>query len=155
WGLAALGSPNGPTRAYAYGGALIVTAGVVALVAAVSTRKSVVTRTLAARPLAYLGRLSYGIYLWHWPLWVWTQRQGWWDLTVLGPWLHAFVLTLATVALAAASYRFVESPIRYGRVGRFLVPRRTLIGLAAVLTSLFVVDQAVVVPYAGAALGRT
>jgi peptidoglycan/LPS O-acetylase OafA/YrhL len=154
WGLAVLGGPSGVTGAYAHGGALVVTGSTAVLIAAISSSTSVVTRLLAAPPVAYLGRLSYGIYLWHWPLWIWTQRGGWWDLTGLGRPLHALVLTLATVALAAVSYRFVETPIRYGRVGRFLVPRRTVVAVAAMLTTIFVVDRIAVVPYAGAALGR-
>ena len=155
WGFATLGGPSGATNTYAYGGAVVVAASTAALIAAVSMRTSVATRALAAAPVAYLGRLSYGIYLWHWPLWVWTGRQGWWDLTGLGAGLRALVLTAATVGLAAASYRFVESPIRYGRVAKFLLPRRALVALAATLTALFLVDQSAVVPYAGAALGKT
>ena len=155
WGFASLGGPSGATSTYAYGGAVVVAASTAALIAAVSMRTSVASRALAAAPVAYLGRLSYGIYLWHWPLWVWTGRQGWWDLTGLGVGLRALVLTTATVGLAAASYRFVESPIRYGRVAKFLLPRRALVALAATLTALFLVDHSAVVPYAGAALGKT
>jgi hypothetical protein len=155
WGLATLGGPGGATASYARGGALVVALATAALVAAVSTSSSVATRALAAAPVAYLGRLSYGIYLWHWPLWVWTQRGGWVDLTGLGAPLHAAVLTVATIVLAALSYRFVEWPIRYGRVARFLIPWRTLAAVGATLAAMFVVAQTTVVPYAGAALGRT
>ncbi len=155
WGMATLGGPGGPTAAYAHGGALVVTAGTAALIAAVSASRSVATRALAAGPVAYLGRLSYGIYLWHWPLWVWTQPGGWWDLTGLGAPLRICVLTVATIVLAAASYRFVESPVRYGRVASFLVPRRMVVVLGMTLAALFFADQTAVVPFAGAALGRT
>jgi hypothetical protein len=155
WALATLGGPGGATSAYAHGGATVVAASATAVIAALAVASSVVTRVLALGPVAYLGRLSYGIYLWHWPLIVWTGYHGWFDLTGLATPLRACVLTLATVALAAASYRFVESPIRYGTIGRFLVPRRTLVVLGAVLTGLFLVNQGVVVPHAGAALGRT
>jgi peptidoglycan/LPS O-acetylase OafA/YrhL len=155
WGLTALGGPGGATAAYAHGGAVVVAASATAVIAAVAASAGAVTRVLAVRPVAYLGRLSYGIYLWHWPLIVWTGAHGWWDLTGLGTPLRACVLTVATVALASVSYHVVESPIRYGTVGRFLVPRRTFVVLGAVLTALFFADQGVVVPHAGAALGRT
>ena len=155
WALATLGGPGGATSAYAHGGAAIVAASATAVIAAFACATSGATRMLALRPVAYLGRLSYGIYLWHWPLIVWTGYRGWWDLTGLGTPLRAFLLTVATVALAAASYHLVESPIRYGTIGRFLVPRRTFVVLAGVLTALFFVNQNVVVPHAGAALGRT
>jgi peptidoglycan/LPS O-acetylase OafA/YrhL len=155
WALATLGGPGGATSAYAHGGAALVTASATAVIAALAAATSAVTRMLAVRPVAYLGRLSYGIYLWHWPLLVWTSYRGWWDLTGLGTPLRACVLTVATVALAAASYRFVETPVRYGTIARFLVPRRTFVVLAVALTALFVVDRGIVVPHAGAALGRT
>ncbi len=155
WGFVSLGGPGGATAAYAHGGAVLVTASTAALIAAVTVSRSAPVRVLAVAPVAYLGRLSYGIYLWHWPLWVWTRQGGWWDLTRLGAPLHAGVLTVATVALAAASHRFVESPVRYGQIARFLAPRRTAVVLAATLAALFFADRTAVVPYAGAALGRT
>jgi peptidoglycan/LPS O-acetylase OafA/YrhL len=155
WALASLGGPNGATALYAGGGAVVVAASTAMLISSVCFSTSCATRLLAAAPIAYLGRLSYGIYLWHWPLWVWTQRQGWVNLTSLGAPMRAAVLAVVTVALAAFSYRFVESPIRYGRIATFLVPRRTLVLLAATLATLFLVNRTAVVPYAGAALGRT
>ncbi len=155
WGVATLGGPGGATAAYAHGGALVVTASTAAIIAAISVSTGMATGVLAWAPVAYLGRLSYGIYLWHWPLWVWTRPRGWLDLTSLGWAWHALILTAATIVLAALSYRFVEAPIRYGTVARFLVPRRALIVLGATLTALFFANQTVVVPYAGATLGRT
>ena len=52
-------------------------------------------RWLAARPLCYLGRVSYGLYLWHVPVFV---AIGW----------KAGIP--ASLAIAALSYRFVERP---------------------------------------------
>ncbi len=155
WALATLGGSSGATSAYAHGGAAVVAASSAALIAALAARRSAATRVLGVGPVAYLGRLSYGIYLWHWPLIVWTGYRGWLDLTGLGTPLRVSAVTLATVALAAASYRFVESPIRYGTIARFLVPRRTFVVLAGVLAALFFVNRGFVVPHAGASLGRT
>ena len=155
YALATLGGPGGATSTYGHGGAALVALSAAAVIAAFAARTSAVTRILAVRPVAYLGRLSYGIYLWHWPLFVWTGSRGWWDLTGLGTPLRACLLTMATVALAAVSYRFVESPVRYGTVAKLLVPRRAFMALGGVLTALFFVDQGLVVPHAGAALGRT
>ena len=63
--------------------------------------ESLASRALGVQPLRYVGRASYGIYLWHLPL------------------MHAagvpFGLLLTTVA-AAVSYRYVEAPVR--RLGR-------------------------------------
>ncbi len=155
WAMTSLGGAGGATTAYFHGGALVVSASTAAVITALTTAASPASRVLAARPVAYLGRLSYGIYLWHWPLWVWTQPGGWVDLTGLGRPLQALLLTLATIGLAAASYKLVESPVRYGHLARFLAPRRTLVALGGTLLALFVVNDTTVVPYAGAALGRT
>jgi peptidoglycan/LPS O-acetylase OafA/YrhL len=155
WAMTSLGGAGGAATAYFHGGALVVAASTTAVIAALSTGASRSSRALAARPVAYLGRLSYGIYLWHWPLWVWTQPGGWVDLTGLGKPLQVALLTLTTVALAAASYTLVESPVRYGRVAKLLAPRRTLVVLSGTLLALFVVSDTTVVPYAGAALGQT
>ena len=124
WALATLGGPGGATRAYANGGAVVVAASAAAVIAAIATRRSTATRALALPAVAYLGRLSYAMYLWHWPLQVWTERYGWWDLSRLGTPVRALVLTILTVAFAALSYHFIETPIRYGSAARFLTPRR-------------------------------
>jgi peptidoglycan/LPS O-acetylase OafA/YrhL len=154
WGLAFLGGPGGATRAYAEGGAVIVAFSAASVIAAVATRDSRVTRALALPVVAYLGRLSYAMYLWHWPLQVWTGRYGWWDLSGLGTPVRALILTALTVALAALSYHLVEKPVRYGTVSRFLAPRRMLVAVPAVLGAIFVINSNLVVPRAGAALGR-
>jgi peptidoglycan/LPS O-acetylase OafA/YrhL len=153
--LATLGGPGGATRGYAYGGAVAVAASTAAIVGAVATGGSVATRVLALPVVAYLGRLSYGMYLWHWPLQVWTERYGWWDLSRVGTPVRALVLTALTVGLAATSYHLIERPIRYGSGARWLVPHRTLVAVPLLLGAMFLVNTAVVVPRAGAALGVT
>jgi peptidoglycan/LPS O-acetylase OafA/YrhL len=154
WALAVLGGAAGATRAYADGGAVVVALGTAAVIAAIATRDSGVTRVLALPAIAYLGRLSYAMYLWHWPLQVWTGRYGWWDLSGLGTPARASILTVLTVALAALSYHLVEKPVRYGSLSRFLAPRRMLVAVPLVLGVMFAVSSSVVVPRAGAALGR-
>jgi len=62
---------------------------------------------LVSRPMITLGRLSYGVYLWHYPLM--------WHTGVLdGPVQPVLALGLiaASIAIAAASYAWVEMPIR-------------------------------------------
>jgi peptidoglycan/LPS O-acetylase OafA/YrhL len=63
---------------------------------------------LSIRPLVGLGRISYGVYLYHWPIFVALDES---RTGLGGPAL--FVLRIAvTLAAALASYRFVEQPIR-------------------------------------------
>ena len=70
---------------------------------------------LGRRPLRWIGVRSYGIYLWHWPVFMLTRPQL--DVPIEG--LTLLVLRLAvTVVLADLSYRYVETPIRRGALGR-------------------------------------
>ncbi|EUA56450.1 putative acyltransferase domain protein [Mycobacterium xenopi 4042] len=66
---------------------------------------------LAWRPLVWLGAISYGIYLWHWPIFLVLngERTGW------SGWRLFAVRFLVTVTLAAASWWLVEQPIRRWR----------------------------------------
>ena len=64
------------------------------------------------------------------------------------------MLTLMTVAVAAISYKLVEVPIRYGRISRLLLPRRTLATTLVALGALVLVDWIAVVPRAGAVIGN-
>lgn len=67
------------------------------------------------RPLCWVGLRSYGIYLWHWPIFMVTRPQL--DVPIEGLPLLAARLAL-TVVLAEISYRYVETPIRRGALGR-------------------------------------
>ncbi len=70
-----------------------------------------VSRLLAARPLVWLGEISYGIYLFHWP--VYLGVEAW--LGDPSPWVVLGLGGGITVVLAAVSYVFIETPIRSGR----------------------------------------
>jgi peptidoglycan/LPS O-acetylase OafA/YrhL len=63
-------------------------------------------------PMRYVGRISYGLYLFHWPIFLWLDpvRVG------LSGWPLFTVRCAATFALAAASFRLLEWPIRSRRV---------------------------------------
>jgi hypothetical protein len=65
--------------------------------------------------LRWVGLRSYGVYLWHWPVFMLTRPQL--DVPIDGLPLLALRLG-ATIVLAGLSYRFVETPIRTGALGR-------------------------------------
>ena len=72
---------------------------------------------MGAGPLQALGRRSYSVYLWHWPVIVCTRPGVDWGLTGT----TALVARLALIAvLSEASYRLVEQPVRDGRVQAWL-----------------------------------
>ena len=83
-------------------------AGVV--LAAVAAPRSVVPRVLALTPVRYVGRISYGLYIWHWPIFIWLDhaRTG-----LLGYELFA-VRVAVTFAVSVVSFHLVERPIRMG-----------------------------------------
>jgi peptidoglycan/LPS O-acetylase OafA/YrhL len=76
------------------------------LVASSSSRLSVI---FSWRPLAYIGRLSYALYLWHWPVFIFCTSE---RLDVDGLTLTAIRMGI-TLALSIASYLLVEQPIRH------------------------------------------
>ncbi len=62
-------------------------------------------------PVDWIGKRSYGIYLWHWPIFV-HSRPG---IDVHGPTVLIHVARIAaTLVVAEASYRWIEQPIRTG-----------------------------------------
>ena len=88
---------------------------------------------MAGRPLSwpipvYLGRISYGIYLWHWPVILLIRRF----VVITPPYLFV-AATGISVGLASASHRLLEQPIRQSpRLSRY--PRSVIaVGLAASL----------------------
>ena len=84
----------------------------VIIVALVQPRDLVVGRVLGWRPIAAIGLVSYGLYLFHYPLFRWMSE----DAIHLAP-LPLLGLRLAVLGvLAVASYRLVERPVRDGRL---------------------------------------
>ena len=93
-----------------YRGQLLAVAVVsaMAIAAAADPTPSGAAALFAVRPLRWIGRRSYGIYLFHWPVIVIAeQRLTTWSIGPL-----RVLCVLLTLAIAELSLRFVESPIR-------------------------------------------
>ena len=97
------------------------------VVCAVAHPGSQIGRLLGTQPWRYLGQRSYGIYLWHWPVFMLT-RPGF-ELAFDGASASVVRVALALL-LAEASYRWVEVPVRSGALGRW-VTRLRVEGLEA------------------------
>ena len=80
---------------------------------------------LGLSPIQRVGDWSYSIYLWHWPIWVFALSW----LSIRGYGVGAtqkMLMVLASLALGAVSYRYVEQPVRIRR--DFWTSRRLLTG---------------------------
>ncbi len=77
-----------------------------ALVLAFGTADPVGKAILGIAPVNYIGRISYSLYLWHWPIIVFSR--------FLSPDPNVVWVVLLTFASAALSYHFVETPFRTG-----------------------------------------
>jgi peptidoglycan/LPS O-acetylase OafA/YrhL len=93
------------------GGFLVVSATTAVIVALASHPAIGLGRLLALQPMRYIGERSYGLYLYHWPIFMVT-RPGI-DIPLEG--VPAWVVQLGlTFGVAELSYRYVEMPIRRG-----------------------------------------
>lgn len=134
-------------------GLLVAALAAAALIAAAASRGAVAAIASWA-PLRWIGVRSYAIYLWHWPVIALTGRYTRSPLT----WMAE---TCVTVALAAASWRFAESPIlREGFeatcrawyreiIAAFTYGPRRAVGLAAsaaVVTVIAIAGYGILVP---------
>jgi peptidoglycan/LPS O-acetylase OafA/YrhL len=140
-GLAALTHyATGNAAEFRHGLLLAAALAAVIVVAPVACeQRGAVARILAWRPLVWLGAISYGIYLWHWPIFLALngERTGW-----SGPALFA-ARCGATLAVAGVSYWLIEQPIRRWRPSR--VP---LLPLAAATVASAAAATMLVVPVA-------
>jgi peptidoglycan/LPS O-acetylase OafA/YrhL len=94
-------------RSYYYGGSAIFALVVAVLIAAVLQRGAV-SSLLSLRPIVWIGTISYGLYLWHWPINVWLIPS---RVHVSDNALN-LVRLLVTFAVATLSFHLIERPIR-------------------------------------------
>ena len=107
--------------------ALIPTIGAALLIVAGSrASKFTPTRLLSGSIFQFLGRISYSLYLWHWPLLILPMAIDGGPLNIY----ERSGLALAAVPFAYATHRWVEDPLRRGKfVGT--LPRKNLLTAAA------------------------
>ena len=109
-GLMGWGLWHSDIRQFPYPGAMVPVAATLGVLAClyVSGTRTLLSLGLGSRLPVYIGRRSYSLYLWHWPVYVIMRWTCGLDSIPLG-----IAAVSTTFVLAEASYRFVECPFRY------------------------------------------
>ncbi|HVB93038.1 MAG TPA: acyltransferase family protein [Acidimicrobiales bacterium] len=119
-----------PTTFLYRGGFFLVAVGVaIVIFTAVTHQLGSVSRALGVRPLQYVGRISYGTYLWHFPLFAMLSAT---SLHLVGYPLLVIRIGV-TLLVATISFYVVEEPIRRGRMRSFTEWRAWLMTSGAVV----------------------
>jgi hypothetical protein len=124
---------------------LAVDGAVVTIIAAVVLApEAPVARLLTLAPLRALGEISYGLYLWHFPLFQWLDESstGQTGVRLLG------VRLAVTLAVAIASFALVEQPIRRRRLPTLLVRGLAPVAAGGAAATLLVASSAAALPTA-------
>ncbi|HEX5945165.1 MAG TPA: acyltransferase family protein [Acidimicrobiales bacterium] len=150
WAVAAL---DGIGPAYYRGGLVVFSVAAVALVHLVTAGGSgPIVTVLRLRPLAALGTISYGVYLWHWPVIVYLTP----DRIGLDGWALDAVCVGVTLAASVVSFVVVEQPIRRGALVGWRAPVGLVGGIAAAALAAVVATAGVArVPGTDVAMGST
>jgi peptidoglycan/LPS O-acetylase OafA/YrhL/lysophospholipase L1-like esterase len=136
--LVAIWATTSDTASWPYRGGFLLTASLVAIVITCVTQpgeQSLLAAGLSSRPLVAVGLISYGLYLWHWPVYVYLSpdRTGLDHLPLLG------LRVLVTFAIATASFFLVERPVRRGAFAgwgvRVIAPATAVILAVALIAS--------------------
>ena len=127
---------------YPYGMLGLDAAVAILIVAAVKHPSCAAARALAAKPLRALGTISYGMYLWHFPLFLWLSA----DSTGMSG-TRLLVLRLAvTLAVSTTSYVLIEQPIRQRRRPAWLIRALTPLAAGGSVAALLLASSASALP---------
>lgn len=121
------------------GGFSLVELATVLLILAASSPGNISNRLLNSAVLSWVGRRSYSLYLWHWPVFVFF-RPGY-ELPE-NTWQACALRLVLTLALAQLCYHFIETPLR-----KVQWRRLSTLGKAAVLSATAAVVAALVYAY--------
>lgn len=93
-----------------------------------------VQKLMSMPPLVWVGKVSYSLYLWHWPVLVLVNSAGWYGRGL--PYVPLSLQFAVMLLLSWLSWRFVEQPFRHGRLQAW-GSRRVLAVSAASLAVLW------------------
>ena len=113
-GLVAISALMPEDASWVYPWGLLAVTGLALVAIAASTMPgSILGTALDVQPLKWIGERSYGLYLWHWPVFVLVVAfLPAWERNGASGWALGGIALAVTVVASALSYRFVEQPIR-------------------------------------------
>ena len=107
--------------------ALLPCLGTALIIHAGQAGPSVVGRLLSLKPVVFIGQISYSLYLWHWPVIVFTSY-----MLVHKPNVPTMAGAVAlSILLATLSWRYIEQPFRHSRRSRSTVFRSAVLAMSA------------------------
>ncbi len=104
--------PRSAQVAAVVGAVLLITSGTFAI----KGQASLPNKLLASPGMVWVGRRSYSLYLWHWPVLSFHMLL----FPLLDEWKSAAIVSIICLALSMATYSFVEQPIRQASPPRYL-----------------------------------
>ena len=121
------------SKDHAFPGALtFVVAGSALVIAFATDQRSYVYRLLAAPPVVFVGKISYSLYLWHWPILVMANNH----CRSLGKAPPHLALLPLIIAVSVASYYFVEKTTRHRK--KILLPAFVGFAFSGAISSLLI-----------------
>ena len=115
WSMWLVG-PDGGNPWLFRGGFLLCAVATLMMIAAVTHERAFTSRILSIPVLLWIGTRSYGLYLYHWPIYQLMRGIAGKPLTVI----QFVTAMLLTAVITELSYRFIETPIRKGTLGESL-----------------------------------
>jgi peptidoglycan/LPS O-acetylase OafA/YrhL len=86
-------------------------------------RDTAIYTILSLKPLIFVGLISYSLYLWHWPIFAFAENYADRSLSLS----EALILVVVSIAIAAASWRYVEQPFRHSGEKTIRFQRATIV----------------------------
>ncbi len=124
---------------YPYGMLLVSLATAVMILLLMRT-KSGIARFFAKQPLRYLGKRSYSLYLWHYPIIVLTTPM---NATQTPSIIRPLFQIILSIVMAELTYRFIEEPIHHGITKKWSYNIMAILPLSAIVGLSFYVLQSI------------
>lgn len=112
--------------------AILPTLGTGLIIYAGGSQTPWVNRFLSVKPVVFIGLISYSLYLWHWPIIVYTKI---WNISHLD-YLTISLMLLIIMGVSIVSWKFIEGPMRQKK---FLAHQKPLLTTSLIVMSLMVV----------------